>query len=86
VASNGYGCRAGLLDGELGLLAPPDDVPAIAHAIVAVLKKTAPPQLFDREGLRRKTLAVYGIDKWNERVDTLVSQLAMGSIEDKVSY
>ncbi len=83
VASDGYGCRAGLLDGELGLLAPPDDVPAIAQAIVAILKKTAPPQLFDREGLRRKTLAVYGMDKWNERVDSLVKQLASGDIKNQ---
>lgn len=80
VASDGYGCRAGLLDGELGLLAPPDDVHDIAQAIVAILKKTAPPQLFEREGLRRKTLAVYGMDKWNERVDSLVKRLASGNI------
>ncbi len=83
VASDGYGCRAGLLNGELGLLAPPDDVPAIAQAIVAILKKTAPPQLFDREGLRRRTLAVYGMDKWNERVDSLVKRLASGNIKNQ---
>lgn len=83
VASDGYGCRAGLLDGELGLLVPPDDVPAIAQAIVAILQKTAKPQLFDREGLRRKTLAVYGMDKWNERVDSLVKRLASGNIKNQ---
>jgi len=31
--------------------------------------------------LRRKTLAVYGIDKWNERVNTFVKLL--GSVELK---
>ena len=83
VASDGYGCRAGLLDGELGLLASPDDLPAIAKAIVAILKKTAPPQLFERESLRQKTLAVYGIDKWNERVLSLVKLLSTGNINTK---
>lgn len=81
VASDGYGCRAGLLNGELGLLAPPDDVPAIAKAIVAILKKTAPPQLFERESLRQKTLVVYGMDKWSERVGNLVQLLASGNIK-----
>lgn len=85
VASDGYGCRAGLLNGELGLLVPPDDLPAIAQAIVAILKKTATPQLFDREGLRRKTLAVYGMDKWNERVDSLVKRLASGNINNQAA-
>jgi phosphatidylinositol alpha-1,6-mannosyltransferase len=86
VASDGYGCRAGLLDGDLGLLVPPDDLPAIAEAIVAVLKKTAPPQLFNREELRQKTLAVYGMDRWNERVGGLLKQLASGAIKKQAGY
>lgn len=86
VASDGYGCRAGLLDGELGLLAPPDDVPAIAKAIVAILKKTVPPQLLQREGLRQKTLAVYGMDKWNERVDCLVKLLASSNFKNQAGF
>lgn len=86
VASAGYGCRAGLLEGELGLLAPPDDVPAIAKAIVAILKKTAPPQLFERQGLRQKILAMYGMDKWNERVDSLVKRLAFGKLKNQVGF
>lgn len=76
VASDGYGCRAGLLNGELGLLVPPDDITAIAHSILSILKKTASPLLFEREELRRRTLAVYGIDKWDERVNNLVKLFA----------
>lgn len=83
VASDAYGCRAGLLNGELGLLVPPDDVPAIAKAIVAILKTTASPQLFERESLRQKTLAVYGMDKWGERVNSLVKLLASGNIKNQ---
>lgn len=84
VASDGYGCRAGLLDGELGLLVPPDNLSAIAQAIVAILKKTAPPQLFERDNLRRKTLEVYGMEQWNERVGSLVKLLASDSIKNQV--
>ena len=79
VASDGYGCPAGLLNGELGLLVPPDDVNEIANAIVSILKKTAPRRLFDREALRRKTLEIYGMDKWKERVDLLVKVIASGN-------
>lgn len=86
VASDGYGCREGLLNGELGLLVPPDDVPAIAKAIVAILKKTESSQLFERESLRRKTLAVYGMDKWNKRVDTLVKLLSSGNTNNRAGF
>lgn len=72
VASDAYGCREALLGGELGLLVPPDDLRAIADAIVAILDRKAPQALFNREYLRKRTLDVYGIDAWNERVAKLV--------------
>lgn len=75
VASDAYGCREGLLDGELGLLVPPDDLKAIADAIVLILERRAPRPLFDRESLRKKTLEIYGIDTWNKRVANLVGLL-----------
>ena len=75
VASDAYGCREGLLDGELGLLVPPDDLKAIADAIVLILDKKAPSALLDREHLRRKTLELYGIDAWNKRVKNFVELL-----------
>jgi len=31
--------------------------------------------------LRRKTLAVYGMDRWNKRVDSLVKRMAAGNID-----
>lgn len=75
VASDAYGCREGLLGGELGLLVPPDDLKAIADAIVLILDRKAPSAFFDREYLRSKTLEVYGIDTWNKRVKNLVELL-----------
>jgi glycosyltransferase involved in cell wall biosynthesis len=75
IASDGYGCRTGLLNEELGLVIPPDDIAAIAKAIVSILNRTAPSRLFERETLRQKTLEVYGIERWNERVCDLLEIL-----------
>ena len=72
IASDDYGCREGLLSGELGLLVPPDDIRAIADTIITILNKQAPPMLFNRERLRARTLEIYGIDTWNARVKQLV--------------
>jgi phosphatidyl-myo-inositol dimannoside synthase len=75
IASDGYGCRESLLDGEIGILIDPDDVRAIADAIVAVLQKKAPPIFSDRERLRARSLEVYGIEAWNERVKQLANSI-----------
>ncbi len=76
IASDGYGCREGLLDGELGTLVPPDDLRAIADAIVTILSHTAPPQFYDRQYLRKRTLDIYGMDIWGKRVAQLVELLS----------
>jgi len=83
VASDGYGCREGLLNGELGLLVPPDDMRAIADAIVAILTKKASSALFDREGLRKRALEFYGIDAWYARVRELVNLLRVPKLVEK---
>ncbi len=83
VASDGYGCREGLSDGALGLLVPPDDLKAIADAIVSILERRAPPSLFDREHMRRKTLEVYGIDTWDKCVKNLVELLCVPGMLDR---
>jgi phosphatidyl-myo-inositol dimannoside synthase len=75
VASDSYGCREGLLDGELGLLVSPDDVSEIAESILSILEKTAPQKLFDRDFLRLKTLEVYGKEKWDEKVFNFVGRI-----------
>ena len=75
IASDGYGCRTGLLNEELGIVIPPDDITAIAKAIVSILNRTAPSRLFERETLRQKTLEIYGIERWNDRVCDLLEML-----------
>jgi len=80
IASDGYGCRAGLLNEKLGLVVPPDDIAAIAKAIVSILKRNAPLQLLERETLRQTTLEVYGIDRWNARVHNLLEILTASKL------
>lgn len=76
IASDGYGCREGLLNGELGIVVPPDDLQAIANAIELTLDRKAPNSMLDKEYLRRKTLEIYGIETWNKRVENLINLLS----------
>lgn len=84
IASDGYGCRAGLLNEELGLVIPPDDIEAIAKSIVSILNRTAPSRLFERKTLRQKTLEVYGIERWNERVCDLLDILKASKVTESL--
>ena len=75
IASDGYGCRASLLNGELGDLVQPDDIQDIAKAIVNNLQKQAVKNSTFREQLRAKTLQIYGYHAWLERAAQLKSWL-----------
>lgn len=76
IASDAFGVHEWLLGGEVALLVPPDDLKAIAGAIVSILEKRVPNALlYDRGYLRRRILEVYGIETWNERVKDLVKVL-----------
>ncbi len=68
IASDGYGCREGLLNGELGLLVNPDNPEDIAEAIIKILKKDVPKNLLNRRWIRDRSLSVYGIEKYQSRV------------------
>lgn len=75
IASDGYGCRASLLNGELGDLVQPDDIQDIAKAIVNNLQKQVVKSSTFREQLRAKTLQIYGYQAWLERAAQLKSWL-----------
>lgn len=75
IASDGYGCFEGLLNGEIGYVVDPDDIHAIAVKLIEVLNKDEINQMQIRSQLREKTLAVYGIVAWNQRVLELTQQL-----------
>lgn len=75
IASDDYGCRASLLNGELGDLVPPDDISAIANAIIQRLVNQDVKKISFREQLREKTLQIYGYKAWGERAAKLKTNL-----------
>lgn len=77
IASDAYGCRASLLDGELGSLVDPDDVNSIANSIVLNLKDENFKNLLFRKQLREKTLKIYGYDAWIGRTAQLKHALKL---------
>ena len=81
VVSTRVGGLPGLVEDEgTGLLVPPDDVPALAGAIVRLLET---PGLAARMGAsgRARALAEFGLDRMSERVDTFYCR-ALGPSED----
>ena len=75
IASDDYGCRASLLNGELGDLVPPDDISAIANALIQRLNNQDVKKISFREQLRQKTLQIYGYKAWIERTAKLKTNL-----------
>lgn len=78
IAGNKDGSVDALLDGELGTLVDPDKEEEIAHAIVEVLRGKVDDQLLDGDYLRRKTLEVYGLDKFEKRVKEFMEEIHHG--------
>lgn len=72
IASDNFGCRQSLKNGNLGLLVKPDNLNNIAKTIINFFNKNVPEQLFKRKYLRKKILEFYGIDSWNKRLDILL--------------
>ena len=82
IASDGYGCRESLLNGEIGTLVPPDDIEYIAMALIKALKdKEENQKITYRQNLREKTLQIYGIDAWHHRTKKLVNELYLLKIK-----
>jgi glycosyltransferase involved in cell wall biosynthesis len=70
----GDGSAEPLADGALGLLINPDDVRALARAIVSVLNGThGHPLLGDPVALRREAIARFGFPAFVRRLQALVS-------------
>lgn len=75
IASDEYGGREALFDGELGIAVPPEDIDAIANAILAVFRGKVSPHLLDPQWVRAKAMEHYGIQGFNARVKNLVHLL-----------
>lgn len=63
LAGNKDGSRDAIADGELGILLDPDDVDAIAEeSIKVLLRRHEHPNLFRREYLRERVIALFGFE------------------------
>lgn len=76
IASDGFGCREGLLNGQLGSVVDPDDVPQLASEISGVLRRAPMRDVVERRRTRSASLAVYGYRAWCEKVAKLVEEIA----------
>ena len=73
ICSEGYGCREGLLNGELGTLVNPDDIDEIANQIISVIKNYDSYDIVRRNQIRKKTLEIYGMKQWDQKVNTFIN-------------
>ncbi len=72
IAGNKDGAVDALLNGKLGVLVDPNNEEEIARAIIKVLRGEVDKSVLDGEYLREKVLEAYGLDKFKERVKTLI--------------
>jgi len=72
VGGNQRGAEEAMLNGELGLIVPSEDINAIADAIIKILKKSANPGFFDRPALRAKALRSYGPENYGGQIKKLL--------------
>lgn len=77
IAGNQEGPVEALQNGKLGILVDPNNEEEIEHAIIKVLRGEVDKRLLNGEYLRRKTLEVYGLDKFRERVKELIEEAAL---------
>jgi len=83
IAGHARGSPEAVLHGQVGLLVDPDDVQAIAKAIVKLLKAKArlleadepASALLDGDFLRKRVLETYGVDVFTRKVCTLMDNL-----------
>ncbi len=73
ICSDGYGCKEGLLNGELGSLVNPDDPNSIAKEIISSLKTHDASNKIKRNKIRKKTLDVYGFQCWDVNVSNFIN-------------
>ena len=74
IASDGFGCREGLLDGKLGRLVDPDDSESIAEAILDILMLSSKDEWSIRSDLRDESLKIYGYEAWKRCVNEFANE------------
>lgn len=76
IASDGFGCREGLMNGQLGSVVDPDNVQQLASEISSALRRAPMRDLTERRRIRSASLEVYGYRAWCEKVTKLVEEIA----------
>lgn len=75
LGGNGDGARDALRDGELGVLADPHDVPALARTLIAMLEGSHPhPLLYDPPELRRRVVDAFGFVPFRRRLARIMRE------------
>ena len=75
ISSDGYGCREGLLNGEIGLLVNPNKKKEIADAIKLFLDKKVNPNLLNKKNIRRLTIKEYGMERWDNDINFFLQKI-----------
>jgi glycosyltransferase involved in cell wall biosynthesis len=75
IASDAYGCREGLQDGQLGALVDPEDSVSISREILNALGRASCIDEKQRISIREKTLKIYGYQAWCNTVKTLAERM-----------
>jgi glycosyltransferase involved in cell wall biosynthesis len=70
LAGNKDGSVDALCQGELGALIDPDDVEAIAEAIIQILQGKYPnPLIYQPEELRKRVIDKFGFERFQKRLN-----------------
>jgi glycosyltransferase involved in cell wall biosynthesis len=79
LGGNQDGAIDALCHGELGALVNPDDIEAIAKALIQILKKSYPNDLMYRPAkLRQKVIDTYGLEVFREKIADLINSHYQG--------
>lgn len=75
IASKGFGSKAALQDGILGLMVDPDNIGEISEAIIKILQRDAEPRLYNRDFLRGEVLKKCGLTTHKNKVKALLLEV-----------
>ena len=70
IATDGYGCKEGLLNCELGQVVNPDDTNRVTKLLIENLKRNQNRKFTDRVLLSQKTKKYYGHREWCKKVNS----------------
>lgn len=86
LGGNQDGAIDALCHGELGALVPPDDVDAIAKAIIRICRGTYPqPVMYQPEVLRQKVIDTYGFERFKHTLSKYLEEFFSAQYSNKAA-